>query len=179
MTPISLDPVVLVLVVTILVIFAYSAGQRKARFYPIPRRGYTTPDLRQLVVYAKYRVTGNIDDIELRLRNGLNPSYSANIIDSLEWGITRQGNVIRASYLTVRLRPRSRFRRNRKRASDDEYFRRLAATRHGVPHDLRMVGTNLDGAWEFEVTVRPVLYYQVTQGTSLECTEQDIQEGAT
>jgi hypothetical protein len=164
LNPVSVDPVLLILSVAFLIFLAYQAGQRKTHFYPVPRHGYTTPDLRQLVVKAKYKVKAeSVEDIESRLKN-------------LEkWLVYRRGNVIFVKLpIFTASRRRNPFSKNEDR--QQEYFRNLAATRHGIPFDLSMVGSKLNGAWEFDVTVRPVLYFQITQLGMLECTEQDIQD---
>lgn len=164
----------ILLILTAVIAYTFGKGKTKIVYLQVPRRGYKSPDLRQLIVKARFSVTDNAEDVEKKLKASLNPDS-----DNPQWLITKKGNVIEVHLLVGILRDSYDLMSPRKRDDPDsqaEYFAALDKIRAGIPKDVLMVGSENDGRLEFDVTVRPVLYFKVTQTHVLECTEQEIQE---
>jgi len=154
------------------VAISYQYGKSKA--VQVPRSGYRVPDLKELVVTAKYAVvTTGPKNLQEQLVEALS-SYQGGPI----WIGEVQGNTISLRLFRPQFFAEPRLKPPwRKAIGKSSYARMLWETRSGVPMDVQMVGSySLQTNWIFDVTIRPVLYYRITQMKLLECTDQDIQE---
>lgn len=148
----SSDLVIVGICLVVAVYIAYDVGKSKARTYYIPRRGYKSPDLRQLIVKAKFSVDETVDEVSKKLSASLNP-YSV----PSQWIITTKGNVIELSYPV--LPPREPFfprKRKKNVDEDEEYFAALRRRRSGVTHDVLMVGSEKNGHLELDCEACPL-----------------------
>lgn len=159
----------LVVVAIFVAYLAYDYGKSKARFYYVPRNGYRSPDLEQLVIRAKYAIKAtSVKQIFEKIQDNLNFGWPGSL-----WTGDLRGNTI--SFTRVLGTPRKDLLRRFKDASP--FLLKLGETRSGIPIDLLMVGSDVkDGRVEFDVTVRPALYRQIAQLGKLECTSQEIQD---
>jgi len=148
---------------------AYDYGKSKARFYYVPRNGYRSPDLGQLVISAKYAIKAtSIEQIYEKMQDNLNFGRPGSL-----WIGSLRGNTI--TFTRVLGTPRKDLLRKHK--DESPFLLKLGETRSGSPIDFLMVGSDVkDGRIEFDVTVRPVLYRQIAQLGKLECTDQEIQD---
>jgi hypothetical protein len=157
---------IVALVLALATFFAYDEGKKRARFYFVPRRGYLTPDLRQMLVTAEFRVKGtSTAEAAGKLREALNPNSSLS-----SWIVTTHGNMITLAYplVTDSLRKPDEYQK--------AYFRNLVGKRSGVPLGVDIVGTEHDSYMDFDIEIKPALYFKVTQLREMECTEQEIQD---
>jgi len=150
----------------IAVTLSYQYG--KSRAVQVPRSGYRVPDLRELVVMAKYAVlTVGAKNLQEKLVEALGPLWTGEV----------QGNTILLRLIRHKFFSEPRLKLPWRKAGEKGYERMLWETRSGLPMDVQMVGSySLQTNWVFDVTIRPVLYYRITQMQLLECTDQDIQE---
>jgi len=117
--------VIVVLFITGLMILAYKYGKGKARVYRVPRHGYRSPDLGQLIVKAKYAVKAtSAEHVYDSLLERLNHGYRL-----IEWMGEKQGNTMR---FIRELGPPTTVS-SRKLSDVDKYLIRLTEVRSGIP----------------------------------------------
>lgn len=159
-------------------LYGYAYGKTKARVYVVPRTGFRAPDLGQLVVRAKYLVKGmTFDQVFDNLYRALNNEF-----EETEFMGETHGNAMTFTRTLVKLKKApSRFglrsgREHSEESYQKEYFLKLAKTRSGIPMKVVIVGNNVEGGIELDLTLMPVLYNKIAQLGWPQCTDQDIQE---
>jgi len=162
--------ILIVILVALLIVAVYEHGKSKARVRSVPREGYRTPHLEELIVRAKYAVKAtNVEQVYSRLYAALNPEPR---IETYWYG-DRQGNTI----IFERELGEPRTKPSKELDYTEKFFQKLIETRSGVPMDVVMVGSDVgNGSIEFDVTIRPVMYRRIGQLHLLEYTDQQIQE---
>lgn len=175
----TLDPAMFAMIsvlVMLLVIAAYQIGRTRA--IQVPRGGYRSPTLREIVVTAKFSVPATTtEEVCRRLLETLNPSPIAPF-----WTGTVKGNFIELQYRRPE-KVRELVEQPllnwhwRKTSPLKQHQHTLFESRAGIPMGVQMLGNpSGTGKIDFDVTVLPVLYYRVTQYHLMECTPQQIEE---